>query len=343
MKKCLYFLPVQTDYIDRWEYYVVDENILNDIFSNVTKTNSYLKAFIYVFTSDVVYCWWWHRSLPIILLCKLLRKKVYVTGAIHMFDQKTSIDFYGKKSFLFRMTSRLALKFSDANLFISRDQFQAITSHIKVNNPCLVYSSLSKNFYLDCNFDFNLKKKIYKKEKIKIGFLGWLQDDQLDRKGLYLIIDAIRKLNLIENKYELIIAGKSGSAVKHLMQIVNELSANIKIKLDLSARDKEDFYREINIFANPSSYEGFGNATLEAMSYGVPAIVTRFGASWEVVGDSGAILMDIDSDQVLNAIRKISYRLENDKEQLVLDIKNQLSKYHYNTRLESIKKIINSK
>lgn len=340
MRNCLYFLPVNKQYISEWEYYVVDADILDDIFDEVITTNNYFGALLKIFSVDVIYCWWWHRSLPIILLCKLLRKKVYVTGAIHMFDQKTSLDFYGRKSVFFRIACRIGLALSDGNFFISKDQYQAITSHLVVNNPYLVYSSMSKSINIENNFNSHKFNDSNEYLKLKIGFLGWLQDDQLIRKGLYTIIDALDQLNAIENKYELIIAGKSGDSLLKLKNIASKSSFTIDVRPNLSFADKENFYKEIDIFVNPSSYEGFGNATLEALTYGLPVIVTRFGASWEVVGDSGEVLMDIDVNQIQNAIVRIENNLINNKQKLINDIKKQLSKFEYGKRLKTIRDII---
>ena len=43
------------------------------------------------------------------------------------------------------------------------------------------------------------------------------------------------------------------------------------------------------LFAFPSWYEGFGIAVLEAMSCGIPAIVSSAGALPEVIGDSEVV------------------------------------------------------
>ena len=46
----------------------------------------------------MVYFWWFHSSLVAVLISKLLNIKVVGTGAVHMFDESGSPDFY-KKSF----------------------------------------------------------------------------------------------------------------------------------------------------------------------------------------------------------------------------------------------------
>ena len=56
--------------------------------------------------------------------------------------------------------------------------------------------------------------------------------------------------------------------------------------------------------------EGFGNASLEAMSFGCPTLVSRFGASPEVVGNTGYIINEINSEsiaKVINDYAKLPY------------------------------------
>lgn len=51
-----------------------------------------------------------------------------------------------------------------------------------------------------------------------------------------------------------------------------------------------DMYRASDLFVNPSKVEGFGLPIAEAQACGVPTVVTKYAAGWEVAGPySGAI------------------------------------------------------
>ena len=52
-------------------------------------------------------------------------------------------------------------------------------------------------------------------------------------------------------------------------------------------------YRECDVLAHPSRYEGFGLQILEAMASGLPVICSRAGSLPEVAGDA-AVLRDPD-------------------------------------------------
>jgi glycosyltransferase involved in cell wall biosynthesis len=56
-----------------------------------------------------------------------------------------------------------------------------------------------------------------------------------------------------------------------------------------------ELYASSSMFVMPSHVEGFGIPVLEAMTVGVPVIVTRGGALPEVAGDAGQI---VDADDV---------------------------------------------
>lgn len=59
-----------------------------------------------------------------------------------------------------------------------------------------------------------------------------------------------------------------------------------------------------DLYVQPSWCEGFGNAVLEAMSHGAPALVSRYTAQPEGVGDSGLIVLDISGACIAEKLRK---------------------------------------
>lgn len=65
---------------------------------------------------------------------------------------------------------------------------------------------------------------------------------------------------------------------------------------------KNEMYQEADLYFQPSTYEGFGNSVLEAMSYGTPAIVSGLTAQPEVVKDSGYVLREISEDWIYKVI-----------------------------------------
>jgi glycosyltransferase involved in cell wall biosynthesis len=56
------------------------------------------------------------------------------------------------------------------------------------------------------------------------------------------------------------------------------------------------------IFCYPSLYEGFGLPPLEAMAAGTPAVVGRYEAAPEVLGDAAVLVDPLDQDALAAAL-----------------------------------------
>ena len=305
----IYFAPVKKKYFLKWEYYQVDMDLMSSCFSKVIvchNISSFVKTVLFSH-ADLVFCWWWHQSVVPVLLSRLFKIPVYVTGAVHMYDESGSPDFTSK-GFFFRSACRIAWRFASGNLFISKSQLRQICSHEKVNNPNLLKSSLRKSYKLsglkppNLSDDKNLESK---KSKIVVLTISWMTRDQLKRKSVYETLAAFKLLKDQGLKnFEWIIAGGQGDGKEELeLKIENlGLSANVKLISDITIEEKQNLYERADLYVQPSYYEGFGNAVLEAMSFGFPAIVSRNTAQAEVIGESGAIVEEIDSKSIAKAL-----------------------------------------
>ena len=287
-------------YISKWEYYQVDLEMLKDSHANVVVCNSFKSVLKHMLSANLIYCWWWHRSAHIVLLARLFNVKTYVTGAIHMYDISGSSDYYNK-SFLYRLFCKFSLRFSHRNLFISQDQFQQINSHIKTKNPTLLMSSLKK----DVNFLDNIhkSKQYINLKNYKFITVCWHTAEQYKRKGVFETLDALALLKKRSSiSFEWIILG-SGSSEDGILLLESRikslnLEANISLVLNATEPEKNNYFLMSDLYIQPSWHEGFGNASLEAMSFGMPALVSRYTAQPEVVGSTGIIVHQL-SGQII--------------------------------------------
>ena len=69
--------------------------------------------------------------------------------------------------------------------------------------------------------------------------------------------------------------------------------------------DKPGLYSLANVFVYPSLYEGFGFPPLEAISCGVPVIVSHASALPEVVGTSALLIDPYRPEEILQALRQL--------------------------------------
>jgi len=95
----------------------------------------------------------------------------------------------------------------------------------------------------------------------------------------------------------LVLAGGIAPASRHLLEDLAKppLAGHAKHVGYVSGLDRENLYRGASMLVLPSFDEGFGLPALEAMTLGVPVVVSSRGALPEVVGTAGSI---VDPDDV---------------------------------------------
>tara|TARA_B110000027_G_scaffold133728_1_gene163062 strand:+ start:1451 stop:2464 length:1014 start_codon:yes stop_codon:yes gene_type:complete len=334
------FIPVKESYTQLWEYYKNDRDILKDISSELLYSNNFFSFLFSAFKVDYIYCWWWHTSILQIIIAKILRKKIICTGAIHMYDYSGSKETFFKRNYIYRLIHKISLYLADANLFLTNDQKNQITSHIKVNNPLVVYSSLEKK-HLDNHFRLLKIKNSY--NKTIIASTLWLTESSIKRKGLFEILDALELLN--DQNFIFYIIGKKGNGYNKLVNKIKNLKINSKVKIftDVPTERKFKILETTNLYLQPSHYEGLGNSVIEAMSRGCVPIVSRFASQPEVVGNLGYIVNEICKEEIANKILEY-LNMPDDKKDI---LKNKIldychEKFSYNLHLKKVKNIFES-
>lgn len=341
--KVIFFVPVHEKYFSRWEYYRVDYEALTKIYSKVTVCTSLWQVVKNCRKTRLIYCWWWHRSAPVILLARILGIKTQVTGAIHMFDLSGAIDFYSKP-FLYRLSAKLALNLADRNLFISRDQYLQVTSHLKVNNPIVVLSSLPDNMKFSKQDVLNRRGDRYNRQRDGAGLLFftvvWHTIEQYHRKGIF---ETLYAFSLLKEKTEIeftwVVAGGSGDGLSGLNSKIIELGLveNVEVRVDISQEEKRDLYAYSDLYIQPSWCEGFGNAVLEATSNGLPALVSRYTAQPEVVGKFGFVTMEMNAKNICEKIEEFVVMDNVARSMLECDILDYVEQHFtFEKRVESL-------
>lgn len=87
-------------------------------------------------------------------------------------------------------------------------------------------------------------------------------------------------------KADLVIAGDNGWMYDKIYELVEELNISNRVKFTGKVNDDElkFLYKNAKVFTYLSFYEGFGLPPLEAMSYGIPCVVSNTSSLPEVVG-----------------------------------------------------------
>jgi glycosyltransferase involved in cell wall biosynthesis len=138
----------------------------------------------------------------------------------------------------------------------------------------------------------------YDSEKIVL-YVGSI----FQRRHLPVLIQALARL---EPDVRLIVIGENRTfPFIDLKRIAAELSVEARVTWLEYATDKtvEDYYRMADVFVYLSTYEGFGIPPLEAMSYGIPTVLSRTPAMDQIYQFSALFVPEITPSSVADAIR----------------------------------------
>lgn len=158
----------------------------------------------------------------------------------------------------------------------------------------------------------NFRKEIKSKslDEVYFGFLGYF----IERKGILEIIEVFKSISKKPKKFKkfkkahLIIAG-DGPLKDKIKELVKD-SENIHLKPYLQTdSQKAEFFNSIHFLILPSRKEPWGLVVNEALSRGVPAVVSREVGAKEIVQKIDRNLV-IDMDNAKEEIEKI---IENTK------------------------------
>jgi glycosyltransferase involved in cell wall biosynthesis len=139
-----------------------------------------------------------------------------------------------------------------------------------------------------------------------ILFVGTLEP----RKNVGTLLDAYERM--LHGRRELprmVLAGRATAAASNWLARIHRapLSGHVTHIGYVDDQAREDLYRSARVLVLPSLDEGFGLPVLEAMSAGVPVIVSSRGSLPEVAQDAGAQVDPSDIDALVAAIERAAF------------------------------------
>lgn len=277
MLKIVFFCRDTKANINLFEYYKQDIDVLQDLGHEVIIVNRFVEI---PFRFDVLFVWWWTYAFYPVLLGKILGKPVIITGT---FNFKFPKDFSGIDYFSRPLLHKILIKFSvktaSLNLFVNHHELLNCTEYFKLKSS-KYFPHIISNDYLTGGFE---------NKKLELFNISWSGKQNLVRKGIPELLEALSILKEEGMEINLTLAGKNGDGIDFLYELVDKyhLQSLVTIVGEISKEDKIAMMSQFELFVQPSHYEGFGLAMAEAMGCGACIITCDVGAVKDVVAECG--------------------------------------------------------
>jgi glycosyltransferase involved in cell wall biosynthesis len=281
--------------LKEFEYYKQDIDALKALGHEVVICTRYLEIPAHF---DAMFVWWWTYALLPVLLCRILKRPCIITGTFNFrFPESFQGKDYFRRPYWQRFLIKSAAKHCSLNLFVSQLELKQCSKYFNLNNA---------DYFPHCLHDDYLKGPSTRRRKALFN-LAWCGKQNLVRKGIPELLNAVRLLKERGEDVQIYLAGLEGDGITYLMETIRQLGIEKEVHYlgGVTREDKIRMLREIEIYVQPSHYEGFGVAILESMGCGACVIVCDVGAVREVVGDCGLYVSSSSPEELAIAIEKV--------------------------------------
>lgn len=252
--------------LDRIEFYSQDIQILSDLGYEVRVATTIRE----IRPADLFFVWWWTWAFFPVAFAKSIGSPALVTGTFDgwLFPQRAGPH---------RLLIRAALQMAEANIFVSDFEMRETCRLARVTNP---------QYSPHCTFtDYYTPAPDERAASVLFSLIS-NGSGNAQRKCLAELVDAAAIIARGFPQVRFFIAGEQGALRDELEQRIVALgiSRNVRFLGRLTRDEKLNYMRSCTLYLQPSRYEGFGLAILEAMSCGAPVISSAVGAVPEVGG-----------------------------------------------------------
>jgi glycosyltransferase involved in cell wall biosynthesis len=280
---CFFAKVADEEVLRRVEFYAQDLRILEDLGCEVcVATRPY-----WIPSADVYFVWWWTWAFAPLLWAMLRRRRVIITGVFDLWA-------FDRRTWIHQWLLRFALRNASANVFVSEMETREVPGRFRVTSPVFIPLTVDTERYSPGGIA----------REGGILSIGWLNAGNAERKGFP---DIIRAAPLIRQRHpgvRIRLVGERGAGFEALQRLAQEVGVTDFVEFPglVSASEKISLMQQCALYLQPSRFEGFGLAILEAMSCGAPVVTCPSGAVSEVVGDAACLVEPGSPEAIARAV-----------------------------------------
>lgn len=234
-------------------------------------------------------------TLPCGLISFLFRRRVPYS----IFLRGSDVPFYNKRFYwadyiLFKHLAKIIWRNAQNVVANSNDLKQLALKTAPSQNIKIINNGIDTNIFKPASNHSNQPFTILSTSRL------------IKRKNLHLLLEAF-SLFFKKNPTSCLLLAGSGNLESDLKKLAHQLNIASATNFvgHLSYPQLIAVYQQADLFVLPSSQEGMSNSLLEAMSCGLPVIASNTGDASLLIKDSGLIINQLCSKNILEAMEVI--------------------------------------
>ncbi|MGH9179935.1 MAG: glycosyltransferase family 4 protein [Acidimicrobiales bacterium] len=277
MKLALSLPGIPAETIETVEFYRSDCEILPRIGETTVVTD----PFRLPRDADVVFSWWWDRSLVAAVMTRLrMRAPLVVTGAS---DVGNPVGLRPERAMVKNCAARLTASLAHANVAVS---------HVEASRVRRWRFPRVQVVPLAVDTEYFRPTGVQERDPFLLLTVLHLNHRSVERKGLLHVIDALERCD--DRRFRLVVVGEDQGAASSVSRYAETHGVADRVRLTgrIPRPEKRALLWSAGLYVQISAYEGFGYAVAEAMAAGCPTVTSSRGSLPEVTGGSAYAYAD---------------------------------------------------
>jgi glycosyltransferase involved in cell wall biosynthesis len=232
-----------------------------------------------------------YRDLPLIILAQLLGKKmiIHLHGGEYLQEKKPS-------KFL-QMALSKVLSGKDPKIVLSPLEKEIVEEKFNAFQVLVLPNCI------DLTAAGNFSRNGQAGSSPNLLFIGRVDKN----KGIEYIYQALKMLKDKGVPFKFSMAGAGPEKDEYVQKFSASMNSHFEYKGVVSGKEKEDLFKESNIFLLPSMYEGLPISLIETMSFGIVPVVTNVGSISTLVKpmETGIFVNKQSAGDIAESIEKL--------------------------------------